>query len=121
MGFSDTNRKFFCSAICISQFEDTNTYTWIINHLLSPSEHGTNFVSKKNFIADSAPQISAAVTLYANGSLKTSCWAHTNRLMNASLNKLEKVFRTNAKNEIHFCSKLLHYLFFIYLFSLHFL
>lgn len=35
IGISDLNRRFFCSAICIAEFEDSATYTWNISNILS--------------------------------------------------------------------------------------
>ncbi|KAG0437192.1 hypothetical protein DMUE_3831 [Dictyocoela muelleri] len=29
VGISDSNRKFFCSAICIAEYENQDTYSWI--------------------------------------------------------------------------------------------
>ncbi|KAG0431011.1 hypothetical protein DMUE_5599 [Dictyocoela muelleri] len=56
----------------------------------------------KNFNADNAKQISAAVTNYGNDSLRTSCWSLRMRRINNSLGKLPATIRSAVLGEIHF-------------------
>ncbi|KAG0437359.1 hypothetical protein DMUE_3738 [Dictyocoela muelleri] len=44
IGIYDLNRKFYCSAISISEFEDSKTFSWIIEKLFKDSEE---FLVKK--------------------------------------------------------------------------
>ncbi|KAG0442331.1 hypothetical protein DMUE_0349 [Dictyocoela muelleri] len=93
---SNNNRRFFCSAICIAEVEDTSTYSRIFENLLSASIGSDDKIkSMKNFNAENAKQITAAVIKYGNDSLKTSCWAHTFRLIKVALDKFPDDLKQN--------------------------
>lgn len=106
VGISDLDRKFFVTAIAIVEKEDTETYNWIIQMLFEKIKCRPDFIASKNFIGDNAKQITSAVSVYGNNSLRTNCWSHTARLMKNILAKLPEDFKNEAMQEIYFLQAL---------------
>ncbi|KAG0441885.1 hypothetical protein DMUE_0716 [Dictyocoela muelleri] len=98
IGISDINRKFYCSAICISELEDSKTFSWIIEKLSKGSEE---FLVKK-FHCKYAKQISTAIKNYDSRALRNNCWVYTYRLISASLKISPASLKSDAEKEIFF-------------------
>ena len=106
IGFSDFDKRFICTGICFVQNENKETYLWILQEIKKYLGRNSLKCGFKNVIGDNAEAITSAVNEFDESLLRTNCWAHIKRLIDAKIKSLESTVRNEFLSDLIFMQNL---------------